>query len=214
MVEAGETQIDTNLYSRQIGTFGLETMVKLVKMKVLIVGLRGLGVETAKNLILAGPAQVDLYDPNLVEIKDLASNFYLSESDVGKKSRADASVTQLKQLNDYVKVNVINSLSFEDHKNYSVVCYTEVFDNLASLQEVNQFCRKNGVGFLLSQTLGLAGYAFLDYGENFSIFDHDGEQTKQFIVVNISQAEQAEVTCHEDKRHSYQDGDYVKFVEV
>jgi len=48
-------QIDTNLYSRQIGTFGMETMGKLIKLDVLIVGMRGLGVETAKNLILAGP---------------------------------------------------------------------------------------------------------------------------------------------------------------
>jgi ubiquitin-activating enzyme E1 len=30
-------------------------MGKLIKMKVAIVGLRGLGVEIAKNLILAGP---------------------------------------------------------------------------------------------------------------------------------------------------------------
>lgn len=50
-----EIKIDTNLYSRQIGTFGIETMGKLIKMKVLIIGCRGLGVETAKNLILAGP---------------------------------------------------------------------------------------------------------------------------------------------------------------
>ena len=61
MVE--EVKIDTNLYSRQIGTFGMETMGKLIKMKVLIIGMRGLGVEIAKNLILAGPARVDLYDP-------------------------------------------------------------------------------------------------------------------------------------------------------
>ena len=47
--------IDTNLYSRQIGTFGMEMMGKLIKLKVLIHGLRGVGVETAKNLILAGP---------------------------------------------------------------------------------------------------------------------------------------------------------------
>ena len=61
MVE--EVKIDTNLYSRQIGTFGLETMGKLIKMKVLIVGMRGLGVEIAKNLILAGPNAVTIYDP-------------------------------------------------------------------------------------------------------------------------------------------------------
>jgi ubiquitin-activating enzyme E1 len=34
-------EIDTNLYSRQIGTFGMETMGKLVQMNVLIYGLRG-----------------------------------------------------------------------------------------------------------------------------------------------------------------------------
>ena len=215
MVEATEeVKIDTNLYSRQIGTFGLETMGKLVKMNVLIVGQRGLGVETAKNLILAGPARVDLYDPNTVEIKDLTSNFYLREGDVGQRSRAAASVGQLQELNPYVRVNVVDSLSVEDHKNYSVVVYTEVFDNLEKIQEVNQFCRDNRVGFILSETLGLAGYAFLDYGESFSVTDADGEQTKSFIVVNITQEENGVVTTHEDKRHSYQDGDYVKFVEV
>lgn len=61
MVE--EVKIDTNLYSRQIGTFGLETMGKLIKMNVLIIGCRGLGVEIAKNLILAGPKSVQIYDP-------------------------------------------------------------------------------------------------------------------------------------------------------
>ena len=68
MVE--EVKIDTNLYSRQIGTFGLETMGKLVKMKVLIIGVRGLGVEIAKNLILAGPKSVTLYDPTQVSVTD------------------------------------------------------------------------------------------------------------------------------------------------
>jgi ubiquitin-activating enzyme E1 len=76
-------EIDTNLYSRQIGTFGLETMGKLVQMRVLIVGLRGLGVECAKNLILAGPHSVDLHDPTTVAINDLGSNFYAREADVG-----------------------------------------------------------------------------------------------------------------------------------
>lgn len=80
-----EEKVDTNLYSRQIGTFGMETMGKLIKMKILIVGLRGLGVETAKNTILAGPHEVQLYDPELVKINDLGGNFYLTEADVGKK---------------------------------------------------------------------------------------------------------------------------------
>ena len=59
MVEA-EKKIDENLYSRQIGAFGMKAMGRLIKMRVLIVGMRGLGVETAKNLILAGPASVHI----------------------------------------------------------------------------------------------------------------------------------------------------------
>lgn len=37
-------------------------MKKLTKMNFLIIGLRGLGVEIAKNLILEGPNKVDIYD--------------------------------------------------------------------------------------------------------------------------------------------------------
>lgn len=70
----------------------METMGKLIKMKVLIVGLRGLGVECAKNLILAGPASVDIFDPTIVKINDMGSNFYIKEEHVGKVSRANASV--------------------------------------------------------------------------------------------------------------------------
>ena len=46
---------DTNLYSRQLGVYGLETMKDIIKLNILIFGLRGLGVETSKNIILAGP---------------------------------------------------------------------------------------------------------------------------------------------------------------
>jgi ubiquitin-activating enzyme E1 len=127
MQESEPVQIDTNLYSRQIGTFGLETMGKLIKLKVLIVGLRGLGVETAKNLILAGPASVALYDPTIVAINDLGANFYLKEQHVGTTTRANASLDQLKELNPYVQVTTLDSLSLENHLGYDVVCYTENF---------------------------------------------------------------------------------------
>ena len=73
----------------------METMGKLIKMNVLIVGARGLGVECAKNLSLAGPASVTIYDPNPVSWGDLSSNFYCREEDVGKISRAEASIGKL-----------------------------------------------------------------------------------------------------------------------
>jgi hypothetical protein len=38
----------------------------------------------------------------------------------------------------------------------------------------------------LGEALGVTGYTFLDYSENHSIFDANGEDTKNFIVTNIS----------------------------
>jgi len=58
------------------------------------------------------------------------------------------------------------------------------------------------------------GYTFVDYGPEFSVMDADGEDTKQFIIASITQANPAIVTVHEDKRHKYQDGDYVTFREI
>jgi len=57
-----------DLYSRQIGAFGIETMAKLVNMRVIIVGLKGIGIEVAKNLVLAGPGNVILSDDELTQV--------------------------------------------------------------------------------------------------------------------------------------------------
>ena len=71
-------------FSRQIGAFGLEAMVKLIQLKVLIVGCRGVGAEVAKNIALAGVQAITLSDAAITEPRDLGLNFFLSEEDVGK----------------------------------------------------------------------------------------------------------------------------------
>lgn len=52
-------------------------MKKLVKLRVLIAGMTGVGIETAKNLILAGPKKVTLWDPRICSKSDLEFNYYL-----------------------------------------------------------------------------------------------------------------------------------------
>jgi len=39
--DSSSPDIDHNLYSRQIGTFGVEAMGKLIKLRVLIQGMAG-----------------------------------------------------------------------------------------------------------------------------------------------------------------------------
>mmetsp|Transcript_75622 Transcript_75622/g.175329 ORF Transcript_75622/g.175329 Transcript_75622/m.175329 type:complete len:1032 (-) Transcript_75622:152-3247(-) len=208
-------KIDTDLYSRQIGTFGMETMGKLIQMKVLISGLRGLGVETAKNLILAGPAAVVLHDDSLTELRDLGSNFYLAEADVGKRPRALACAELLAQLNPYVKVSVHEgALTEELLASCSVAVLTDATE--ADLIRHNEFCRSRSppVGFVVADSFGLAGAVFVDFGSSFCCRDKDGEEPKSAIVAGITQESPGTVHTHHERRHGFQDDDWVVFREV
>ena len=49
-------------------------MGKLIQTDVLIIGLQSLGVETAKNLILAGPRSVAVYDRTVTTAADVGTN--------------------------------------------------------------------------------------------------------------------------------------------
>jgi hypothetical protein len=63
----------------------------------------------AKNVILAGVKSVKLYDPSPVEVKDLGTQFFLSESDVGQPTAA-ACKAKLQELNTAVQVSVLDSI--------------------------------------------------------------------------------------------------------
>ena len=79
---------------------------------------------------------------------------------------------------------------------------------------MNEFCRSRTIGFICSFALGVSGLAFVDYGDEFNIFDADDEDIKSFIVSDVSQTNPAVVTVHEDRKHKFHDGMYVKFSEV
>ena len=97
--------IDEALYSRQLYVLGHEAMRRMAGATVLIVGLKGLGVEIAKNVVLSGVKSVTLHDDAPVQIADLSAQFFLAESDVGC-GRAAVTAPRLAELNQYVPVNV------------------------------------------------------------------------------------------------------------
>ena len=96
---------DQNLYSRQAAVYG-ESMGKLIKLRVYLHGLRGTGIEVAKNICLAGPASLALHDPQIVTIGDLGTNFYLKEEQVGQR-RDSCCLDSLRELNQYVKISQV-----------------------------------------------------------------------------------------------------------
>ena len=208
--------IDTNLYSRQIGAFGLETMGKLIQLKVLLIGLRGVGIEAAKNIILAGPKSVTVLDDGVASERDMGTNFYLSSSHSGKLKRSEACVAKLAELNPYVQVTAISGNLLElDLSQYSVVvCCCNALKRSVRI-ELNRKCRMLKVGFIFADCYGLAGHIFVDYGDKFTCFDKDGEEIRSAIIAGITtESDGITVFTHNDKRHGFHDGDFVQFREV
>ncbi|MES1916213.1 MAG: hypothetical protein MHM6MM_008053, partial [Cercozoa sp. M6MM] len=145
-VSASESNIDMNLYSRQIGAYGVETMGKLVQLRVLIVGLRGIGVEAAKNVILAGPKSVTLLDNEAARIQDLGTNFYLTPKHVNEGTpRAQACLEQLAELNSYVEVSVSTQSQIDAAflRQFSVVVMCN--QSMQVCVRVNKLCREHNV---------------------------------------------------------------------
>eukprot|EP01054_Gregarina_sp_Poly1_P002532 Gregarina_sp_Poly_1__2531@NODE_1687_length_3535_cov_160_559689_g1109_i0_p1_GENE_NODE_1687_length_3535_cov_160_559689_g1109_i0NODE_1687_length_3535_cov_160_559689_g1109_i0_p1_ORF_typecomplete_len1058_score184_99ThiF/PF00899_21/5_1e38ThiF/PF00899_21/4_6e68UBA_e1_thiolCys/PF10585_9/2_6e57UBA_e1_thiolCys/PF10585_9/1_1e04E1_FCCH/PF16190_5/2_7e19E1_4HB/PF16191_5/6_8e18E1_4HB/PF16191_5/6_4e02E1_4HB/PF16191_5/1_7e04E1_UFD/PF09358_10/3_7e13Shikimate_DH/PF01488_20/6_2Shikimate_DH/PF01488_20/13Shikimate_DH len=210
----GSVGVDMDLYSRQLGTYGLETMSKLVAMRVLISGVQGAGLETAKNLILAGPACVTIHDDTIIDQADLGANFYLREEDVGKKSRSEGCLEKLKSLNPYVDVSVytgaLNQSIITQH-DCVVVCNT----TQRQLVEINALCRANKIGFIAIGVYGLCCSIFVDFGAEHIVTDIDGEEVKQVIIESIiSDADKTIINCVDEKKIPFQVGDFVEFSEV
>jgi len=219
-----EVEIDEGLYSRQLYVMGHEAMKKMMQSNVLVVGLRGLGVEVAKNLILAGVRSVTLHDSEPVSMDDLAAQFYLSEADIGK-SRAQVSLPKLAELNGYVSVRVAEEPLHKDFlQKFSVVVVTcmpldEMLRVNALLREIaaeRQASQKSpgvfhSMPMVAADVRGVFSYAFSDFGDNFTIFDNNGEQPREMLIEQITQEQEAMVTLVEDSPLKLDTGDWVRF---
>ena len=222
-MENKEGKIDEDFYSRSIFTFGLETMKKLSQLKILIIGMRGLGVETAKNIILSGPEQVDIYDGYLVRINDLGSNFYLSESDVLKKRRDEASLEKLSKLNPNVKVSALTDVKYNDTnffmkqiEKYNVIVLTELYP-MPLVTQMDTICRSKNIKFIYGVCFGLAGYIFTDFGPKHIIYDEKGGDIKSYIIESITKDKEGIVTIdtiQDTIKLDIGEGDYVRFKNV
>lgn len=205
-------EIDDSLYSRQLYVLGHDAMRQMASSDILISGLKGLGVEVAKNVILSGVKSVTLHDPEKCEMADLSSQFYLTEADIGK-NRAEACYQHLAELNNYVPVTpYTGSLNEEYLKKFRVVVLTD--SSLEEQLRISEITHEAGIALIIASTKGLFGQVFCDFGDNFVVRDLTGEQPETSMIVSISRDKEGVVTCHDEARHGLEDGDCVTFSEI
>ncbi|XP_042840358.1 ubiquitin-like modifier-activating enzyme 6 isoform X1 [Panthera tigris] len=220
IMSAESVEIDDALYSRQRYVLGDTAMQKMAKSHVFLSGMGGLGLEIAKNLVLAGIKALTIHDTEKCQAWDLGANFFLCEDDVvNMRNRAEAVLQHIAELNPYVHVtsssiplNETTDLSFLDK--YQCVVLTEI--KLPLQKKINNFCRSRcpPIKFISADVHGIWSRLFCDFGDEFEVSDATGEEPKEIFISNITQANPGIVTCLENHPHKLETGQFLMFREI
>uniref|UniRef100_A0AAG5DLB0 E1 ubiquitin-activating enzyme n=1 Tax=Anopheles atroparvus TaxID=41427 RepID=A0AAG5DLB0_ANOAO len=210
----GGQEIDEGLYSRQLYVLGHDAMRRMARSDVLISGLGGLGVEVAKNVILGGVKSVTLHDTAVCTVGDLSSQFYLSAEDVANgRNRAETSCQKLSDLNHYVPtVAYTGELTEEFLQKFRVVVLT--LTSPTEQRRIAEITRRHNIALITADTRGLFAQVFCDFGVDFTVYDQNGATPGTAMVASITNDVESIVTCLDETRHGFEDGDFVTFTEV
>lgn len=154
---------DIALYDRQIRLWGIKAQEQMRAANVLLIGMKALGNEIAKNLVLAGIGSLTILDHLPVTEDDLCSQFLITEADIGK-NRAEAALPQAQKLNPRVQLFVdtapVLSKLPEYFSSFDITIVTGQHIDVAS--SINASCRLYGRKFYSADTHGMYGYIFAD----------------------------------------------------
>jgi ubiquitin-like 1-activating enzyme E1 A len=82
------------LYDRQIRLWGAQAQERIRSANILLISLRALGTEIAKNLTLAGIRSLTIIDDEPASEDDLGAGYFLREEDIGKPVSAPLTLCQ------------------------------------------------------------------------------------------------------------------------
>merc|ERR1712241_1020307 len=157
------TEAEAQLYDRQIRLWGLDAQKRLRSAKILVAGMRGLGNEVAKNLVLAGVNSMTILDHEVLSKEDSFSSFLAPTTEVGK-NRAQASLERLKQRNPMVEITAdeenLDAKEKAFFEKFDVVIVTNYPKDV--ILKVNKICREIGIKFFSGDIFGFFGYSFMD----------------------------------------------------
>ena len=147
----------------------MKAQEKIRNANILLITMRGLGNEVAKNLVLAGIGFLTIVDHEVVTAADLGAQFFLSseENHLGM-NRAEAASAAIRKLNPRVKVHVdtdnIRSKSASYFASFDIVIATDL--DPAALNIINTATRLNKRSFYAAGSHGMFGFIFADLVEH------------------------------------------------
>jgi ubiquitin-like 1-activating enzyme E1 A len=156
----------------------MAAQAKIQSANILLITIKALGTEIAKNLILAGVGSLSILDDGVVTESDLGSQFFLSEQDettVVGQNRAQAALPAAQKLNPRVQVHAdvegVKSKGPSYFGSFDIVIATDLDPDSFNL--INTATRLNGRKFYAASTHGFYGFIFSDLIEHDYVIERD-----------------------------------------
>jgi len=141
-----------NRYERQLilKGFGVEAQEKLLKSKVLVIGVGGLGCPLLQYLVAAGVGSISIIDDDRVSLSNLHRQILFDESELGEL-KVDIAKAKLSKLNSEVVITAIakrltQALAVELFPSFDLV--VDASDNFSTRYLVNDACVLMGKPFV------------------------------------------------------------------
>ncbi|KAK5989190.1 DNA damage tolerance protein RHC31 [Cladobotryum mycophilum] len=203
------------LYDRQIRLWGMAAQAKIQSANILLITMRGLANEIAKNLVLAGIGSLTILDSAIVTESDQGAQFLLAEVDdpVGQ-NRAEAASTGLRKLNPRVQIHVdpegVKAKGPSYFAGFDIVIATDLDPDSFNL--INTATRINGKAFYAAGVHGFYGFIFSDLIEHDYVIKRDlgnvatelKQETRTRSVVDVkTKKEGSKIIEYVTKRELY-----------
>lgn len=156
-------------------------MYRMRSANILLISVKALGTEIAKNLILNGIGSLTIVDSEQVTEDDLGAQYFVREEDIGRNvrlsvlnhalfsanilpQRAEAAAERLQELNPRVAVRTDSSnILTKDQTYYAPFQLVIACDqNLETMSTINAACRLVNRPFYASGIHGFYGFIFAD----------------------------------------------------
>ncbi|KAF5681083.1 ubiquitin-like 1-activating enzyme e1 a [Fusarium heterosporum] len=184
------------LYDRQIRLWGMAAQAKIQSANILLITIKALANEIAKNLVLAGVGSLTLLDSATVTEADRGAQFFLPDGeDVIGQNRAQVASAALQKLNPRVRVHVdtegVKTKGPSYFAAYDIVIATDL--DPESFNIINTATRLNCKAFYAAGCHGLYGFIFSDLIEHDYVIQRDlgnvststGPETRTRTIVDV-----------------------------
>ncbi len=150
------TDLEYEIFARQfiLKEFSEESLAKLKKLKITIVGLGGIGCPLSQYLISSGIKNLTIIDGDKIEKSNLNRQLLYSIEEIGEFK---ADIAKIKLLQTNPNSNIISYSQNLYKNNLRLLSKSSLIidttDNWNTSKLINNYCVNNSIGFIFASTV-------------------------------------------------------------